>query len=267
MLRTGTEYTEPTPQAITGAVIDETQVAVTLHVDPVADPGGDGTELQPLRDFEASLPLVREILQAGRGVRVLLAEGVYREGFSVGDAMDDWSIVGNQLGEAAVAPPLVFEAAAGARVIFDGTDPFPLSEWESAGQTAAGAPIYRRPLPVELPWDRKHYGAHNPRLPLGYRPELAFIGDAPLRQVMLEQYPDVPTRGRGRSPGTSSTRARCRSSSRSSPEPLAWCSAPPMSSSSMSARRRRRLPMPWWTSRPAPACCGFVTRTTWSSAA
>jgi hypothetical protein len=198
MLRTGTEYTEPTPAAVSGAVIDETQVQVTLHLDAAAEPGGDGTEASPLQSLGQVLPLIREHLQAGEGVRVVLADGVYRDGWSQREQRDDWSIFAQRLGDAAVEPPVIIEAATDADVVFDGTDPFPLAQWEPAGQTADGAAIYRRPLPVELTWGTKHYGATNPNQAISYRPDLAFIGQTALRQVMLEQYPEIPRRGNGR---------------------------------------------------------------------
>ncbi len=198
LLRQGTEFTEPAPHAITGAVVDESRASKVIHVSPKGDDEAPGTEAAPLKTFRHALVHTRKHLKAGHGVRIVLHEGIYREGTETRQQRDIHAIYGDRLGYHAMREPLIIEAAPGAKVVFDGADLYPIDQWERAGQTDAGHPIYKRALPNDIGWDRKHYDATNPNKPLGYRMDMAFIDDQPLRQVMLEKYPDVPRRGMGR---------------------------------------------------------------------
>lgn len=199
LLRSGTEVTEPTPGRVTGARIDEGVIAVTIHVSPQGNDHADGTPGAPVQSFGRALTMARTHLINGEPTRILLHEGTYREGWSSGER-SDWEIDGNRMGGQAEDTLLVIEAAPEAQVIFDGSDLFPIADWEQAGITAGGAPIYRRALPIDLGWDSRHFHDWNPNHPVAYRKEMMFINDRPLRQLMLEQYPEVPRTRAARGP-------------------------------------------------------------------
>lgn len=109
---------------VTGAIIDESVVQRTLHVNADSSPGGDGTAAWPFATFAEGLSAANTLLRQGVPVRVLLAPGIYREaGFEV-DFPDD---------PIAQRTPLIIEGNNDqGEVIFSGADQF--VNWRDEGE-------------------------------------------------------------------------------------------------------------------------------------
>ena len=100
---------------VTGAVVAEAEAVEVLYVDLGAQPGGDGrTPERALKTFRAGIAAAAARLQGGRGVRLRIAPGVYREGNVHLDARK-WS-------KAAREAVLVVESSGEAPVVVSGSD-------------------------------------------------------------------------------------------------------------------------------------------------
>jgi hypothetical protein len=79
----GPVVTEQWPDVFTTGAdpIDEADISVLLHVDPVSgdDEAGDGSSASPLRSIQKAVDIAATHNSAGRGVKILLQPGVYLE--------------------------------------------------------------------------------------------------------------------------------------------------------------------------------------------
>jgi hypothetical protein len=175
------------PGKVTGAQIDESTVATTIHVDAKAADGGDGSQAKPFKTFGAALKAADKELKALRPVKIQLAPGTYREGNYVikGGEMnkpqEDW---GKTL--------LVIEGAPGAETIISGSELYAPSEWKPV---AGAEGVYEHAWPHDLGNEQGPWGQYNPKKLLGHRSEMVFFNGEPLKQVILEDYEYIPGKG------------------------------------------------------------------------
>ncbi len=150
---------------ITGARIDESAVRAEVIVDPSA-PADSGVA----RTLAEGFARAREHLAEGTPTRLLLKAGLYREtatdlGLAEGTARDTL---------------LVVEGEAHGRVVITGADLFPASAWQDLGDG-----LFVTAWPHRFGNASPDWGP--PRL-IGHRSEMVFLGDRPLRQIILDEY-------------------------------------------------------------------------------
>jgi len=150
------------PAVATGAVIDESTIAVTVRVDP-ADPKAQ-------RNLLAGLQTALISLAKGQATRVVVAPGVYRDDASM--LRFDAPVVRDTL--------LVIEAAAGGDVIWTGSDTVVDSTWQDDGAGLWSTPWSANFGNFTYPWGEP--------LGVGPRREMVFDGDQALLPVALETY-------------------------------------------------------------------------------
>jgi len=114
---TNAPATRPVPVAVakeaTGAKVDESAYRVTLYVDVKGDDARDGlTARTALKTLGAAVAKATESLNQGDGVRVLLAPGVYREGYIV--------VKGNEMTDTGRNALLIIEGVAKGQVTISG---------------------------------------------------------------------------------------------------------------------------------------------------
>lgn len=104
---------------------DHRENAITMWVNPEAEPGGDGSKTKPFDRVESAQLMIRQMNQAdlypAGGVTVKLAGGVY-------DRADTWTLNGNDSGR--WNAPVIYRAEADHDVIFHGGHRFRLSQFE-----------------------------------------------------------------------------------------------------------------------------------------
>lgn len=177
--------TRPSPVAsydfskITGANIDESKVARTIHVNAKASSSsGDGSEARPFATVAAGWDAALAALEKGQATRLLLHPGTYREGNFLFD--------GAKLGRARDTL-FVIEAAKPGTVTLSGADELPAGGWREV--KAAGQPSYFvAEWPHRLGLFPGNWKQHNPRLASEHRRELLIVDGVPQQQVMLELY-------------------------------------------------------------------------------
>ncbi|MEX0652620.1 MAG: right-handed parallel beta-helix repeat-containing protein [Phycisphaeraceae bacterium] len=134
------------PKEATGASIDLTAYEITLYVDPQGDDSREGqTAEQALQSLGAALEQAKGHLNQGAGVRVLLAPGVYREGYLHLHGDHDLTDAGREA-------LLIIEGAARDQVTVSGAV---VAGWEphtwEARPVDAGMHVYRHDWPYD--WD------------------------------------------------------------------------------------------------------------------
>jgi hypothetical protein len=150
---------------IVGAKIDESSVRAEVLVDPSA------------RASDRSVPTLaeafaraRETLAKGVPTLIRIKAGTYRE--SLDSLGIDQGVAKTTL--------LVIEGEAPGRVILSGADVFPAAAWKNESDGLYSHPWTHRFGNVSPKWGP-------PRL-LGHRSEMVFIGESPLRQIILDDY-------------------------------------------------------------------------------
>ena len=90
-----------------GDGVDETLIARTIHVSVRgSDSSGDGSDARPYATIRRALSVAGSAKNAGIGVKVLIAAGVYREG----SAGENWSL---QFTSFTTSAPLVIDRHGG----------------------------------------------------------------------------------------------------------------------------------------------------------
>ncbi len=155
----------------TGALIDETVVATTLHVNPAkAHAMADGTRANPYPTLTAGLMAAEKRLTAGIATKVIVHPGVYREG-----------PISLQCGKGKAQDTLlIIEGTDAASCILSGSDIYPASEW-----TELGNGLYAAHWPHD--WGHFTYNWGPPK-PLGHRREMVFVDGELFTHVELEHY-------------------------------------------------------------------------------
>ena len=157
---------------VTGAVIDESDIAAVLHVDVEAPADGDGTSTAPFRTFAAAWEQAKTLLTQRKPVKILLAPGVYREGGFEIRFPDN---------KKARETTLIIEGATPGAVIFSGADLF--TSW-----TDEGNGIWSAPWPHDFGFHAGLMGRNNIMKLLGQRREMVFINDQWQHPVILEDH-------------------------------------------------------------------------------
>ncbi len=160
---------------VTGAVIDESVVQTTLHVDTSATSGiGEhGSEGKPFATFAAAFAKATKLLKAGTPVRIKLAEGVYREGDFDIRFPDD---------EVARKTTLIIEGAGPGKTIFSGADVV-TTKWRDEGNG-----LFSTDWPHNFGFYAGLMGRHNVKGLLGQRREMLFANGQWLHPVILENH-------------------------------------------------------------------------------
>lgn len=151
---------------ITGAVIDESKVDITILVDPAKATDSFNIVATLNEAFKKAYPK----LVAGEGVKILIKPGTYRESIP----HIDWKK------GAAENALLIIEGSEPGSVVWSGSDLFESSSWKSLG-----GGLYSHDWEYDfgnysLPWGAKDV--------LGHRSEMIFFNGKLLQQVMLEGY-------------------------------------------------------------------------------
>jgi hypothetical protein len=163
---------------ITGAEVDESRVVKTYYVDAAhpeaADRKGRGTRQAPFKTISHACEAAAHDQDAGTAVKILVADGVYRESVTIPAPKD---------AEMDAGVPLIIEAANRQQAFIDGAD---VAGWEAATWKREG-------LNWSHPWPfRKHLLPEPPRLAgtpknpseVVRRGELLFFNGAGMRQVL-----------------------------------------------------------------------------------
>ena len=180
-LHAATAVPLPDVSSVTGAVIDESVVARTYHVDPVrGDDSFDGSSPErAFRTLAAGVAAARSSVVEGTPTRLRLQPGIYRESvtadFDAGKGRDTL---------------LVIEGAAKDQVILEGADVFPAEGW-----TDLGDGLYSH----DWPYSFGHYFLNNANQILeSQRAEMVFVDGEPLLPRIVEnhRYVNDPRRAR-----------------------------------------------------------------------
>ncbi len=154
---------------INGATILE-EFDHILHVNArISSLSADGSKQSPFANIKAALAQADTLINQGRSVKVLIAEGVYRE--------DAITLRPNTQGAQAL---LVIEGAGKGKVVISGSDEFAAKEWKPS-----------------VDGIRKHSWKHSfgnfayfweGHTLVSHRSEQVFVNGKPLRQKILENY-------------------------------------------------------------------------------
>lgn len=168
------------PPAVTGANVDESRVEQTLYVDPAnpeaADDDRHGTAEAPFATLHYGCLAAAKAKDANRGVKLLLANGTYRETAEVPAPASQ---------QKDTDAPLVIEAAERDQAIIDGADTegWTPSTWKIENGR------WKHPWPIPL----TNYGQHSfssfhdsSEGTVYRRGELLFVNDLSLQQVATE---------------------------------------------------------------------------------
>ena len=175
---------EPT---VTGAEVDETRIAGTIHVDPARGRDGENTGVkqnEPLATLARAMELAQAELAAGRGVRVSLAPGLYREG--------DITLDAAKLPEAARDAVLIIECPGDAPAVITGAD-----DWSRGWRAVPGeAGMYQRDWPHDWGLGEQSWQYALILPASASRGEMVVVNGEIMRPVELETYdwydPDGP---------------------------------------------------------------------------
>lgn len=168
-----------------GASVDESQIDVVLYVSPSAKrvEENTGTDVtKPLARFGRAVELAKTHLDAGRGVRIELGAGIYREHIFI---QGPWS-------DAAQDAVLVIQGDSAENTVLKGSvsEGFEPDTWK---------PVEGYPGVFEHSWDQKLAPFAGPWVNIfddhdtlirgaAQRGEFLVVNDRVLRQVALEQY-------------------------------------------------------------------------------
>jgi len=147
--------------------IDESSIASTLHVNVSARGNGDGSARAPFQSIQAAVDRAQVDAREGRGTRIRIAPGTYREIVNIE----------NRRGN----PPLVLEAETLGEVILSGSDVF--ADWRRA-RGISGA--FEHSWPYKMGWEANPWPGLMPLDGEGLRKELLFIDGAPMSQVVRQ---------------------------------------------------------------------------------
>lgn len=165
----GTRSAATEPDAGSGTI------AHVYYVDPARQTTSDDNpgldRAWPLRTIQAALDRARRDILAGRGARILIGNGTYREGLSL--AFSD--------AEPATGAPLVIEAEHVGSVTVSGSDVF--DGWQPLGDGLFAHSWPHKWGFGENPWTK--WKIEVP--PLALRGEIVFVDGERLRQVLTEE--------------------------------------------------------------------------------
>jgi parallel beta-helix repeat protein len=155
-----------------GAAVDET-VDVVLHVNQRHEQAADqnaGSEEAPLRTVQAAAHRAYANRREGRGTKISVHPGIYRESIEVGSFVVEPD-----------APPIIFEGTEAGAVVIRGSDVF--TDWQREAETN----LVRHRWPhrwgqAEIPWAA--VADHLKDNPVVLRAEMVLIDGQLLRQVM-----------------------------------------------------------------------------------
>lgn len=162
---------------VTGAAVDESVIATTLHA-VAGGADGDGTAERPFASLTAAVRAAESLLAAGTPVRVRLAAGRYREGGITIDA--------GKLGGKATATPLVIEGERPGAVVISGSEVLDAGGWRRI-EDAAGV-RWEHAWPHDFGFNPGGWKQYNPKLPLEHRREMLFVDGQVQHQVLGELY-------------------------------------------------------------------------------
>jgi len=164
----------PVPDYVTGAIVNEEAVKKTIYVDishPKANDNNPGTEALPLKSLKTIAKRVKESVQQGDGIRVVVKAGVYRENVRLANIGD----------RKKPDVPVIIEAEKTGTVIISGSET--LTDWEDAGNG-----LYTHPWPYK--WSKikiAHYESWAKWIqvaPILHRKEMILVNGKLLRQVL-----------------------------------------------------------------------------------
>ena len=157
---------------VSGAVIDESSVTTTILVDAGVVAGGDGSAKQPFSTFSQALKAATVLLQAGTGVRIRLAPGMYREGQFEICFPDEMT---------ARRAPLIIEGSATGGSVFTGADR--MTNWKDEGDG-----LWSCAWRHEFGFFGGLMGQYNVQQLLGQRREMVYVDGVWQHPVILEDY-------------------------------------------------------------------------------
>ena len=167
----------PVPDYVTGAVVDEDAVKVTIYVDqshPKADDTNAGTEALPLKSLQTLAKRIKDSVAEGNGIRVVIKSGVYRN-------MLHLESIGNR---EKPEVPVVIEAEKPGSVFISGSEVW--TKW-----TKAGSGLYTHHWPHK--WSKikiGHYESWKKWIqvaPILHRKEMVLVNGKLLRQVLAKE--------------------------------------------------------------------------------
>ena len=163
------------PSRVHGAVIDESKVGVVLLVNPAspaANDANDGSTDKPMKSFGAALKKALAAMAKGKGVKIRLAAGEYREG--------EFEVNGKVTPGIADAV-LIIEGEAPGKVAFKGSD---LAKNWSAVKDG----VYATAWPHKLGFWPGLMGQYNIKELLGQRREMVFVDGKFQIPTILERH-------------------------------------------------------------------------------
>ena len=186
------------PQRQMGAQLDEAKVTTNLHVSDRtgSDRNTGASAKSPVKTIERALALARPLLDAGTGVRIRIAAGVYRPSSTL--RLSDY----DKPAESRLAPlsataqktPLIIEGEGGGTVSIRGsvTAGFEPGTWTLVDQEKR---IYKHAW--DLNYGTKNEGYYAPQIKnvLLHRRELLAVNGQVLRQVLLEDFDFIDPSG------------------------------------------------------------------------
>lgn len=180
---------------ITGTQIDESKIKQIIHVDtnhPSASDKNSGSKENPLKTFGAAIEKAKESLNKGKGTKVLIHPGVYREG--------EFVISGRDLDAKAKDALLVIEGTEKGQVILSGSALWKPDTWKPIKDATGKVLYYEHKWLYDFGNRGGAWGKYGPKQVIAHRSEMVFLNGQPLKQVLLEKYkytwPDS-FRGRG----------------------------------------------------------------------
>ncbi|MEM1210902.1 MAG: right-handed parallel beta-helix repeat-containing protein [Planctomycetota bacterium] len=173
MSRTTLTPAQATPNLAKGAEVDESGVVHHLRVDQTVE----GDDQKTFSTLGAAVAQAGKLLQRSEGVKITVAEGLYREG-AIELWCADWP-------EAARQAVLVIEGEGDTQPVISGAE-----DWSGGWELVAGTDkVYRKPWPhqfglCEQNWERWGY-LIDPRVA---RSEMVTVDGMILLPSMLEQF-------------------------------------------------------------------------------
>jgi len=180
---------------ISGAQIDERKIEQIIHVDrnkSNASNDNSGSEAEPLKTIGAAVEQATEYLKQGKGTKILIHPGTYREG--------EIEIDGRSLGERAADVPFVIEGTEKGQIILSGSERWEPDTWQPVRDSQDKITHYVHDWEYDFGNRGGAWGKYGPESVISHRSEMVFLNGEPLKQILLENYdytrPDE-RRGRG----------------------------------------------------------------------
>ncbi|MBW4548431.1 MAG: right-handed parallel beta-helix repeat-containing protein [Symplocastrum torsivum CPER-KK1] len=170
-------------KGITGAQINESKIQQVIHVDinnPSASDKNPGLNEKPLKTFGAALEEAKQYLKKGKGIKILVHPGVYREG--------EFVINGKALGSKAKDALLVIEGAEKGKVILSGSDLWKPDTWKPVKDKTGKVLYYEHNWLYDFGNRGGAWGKYGPKQVIAHRSEMVFLNEQPLKQILLEKY-------------------------------------------------------------------------------